>query len=110
MDDALNRTEFSGFLHPEDHPAMRDIVVLETLEDIDKDKVTFNYQLGNTVIVSSGSRRGRIDGRRGQKLLEWRRLNGRRKTWLTSRERGGCEWRRTSLFGEPFWEAYVQKG
>ncbi|KAI8440580.1 hypothetical protein MSG28_001810 [Choristoneura fumiferana] len=38
LDDALNRTEFAGFLHPEDHPGMRDIVVLETLEDIDKDK------------------------------------------------------------------------
>ncbi|XP_050362663.1 calumenin-B [Nymphalis io] len=37
-DDALNRTEFGGFLHPEDHGSMRDIVVLETLEDIDKDK------------------------------------------------------------------------
>ncbi|XP_049888194.1 calumenin-B [Pectinophora gossypiella] len=36
--DALNRTEFAGFLHPEDHSHMRDIVVLETLEDIDKDK------------------------------------------------------------------------
>lgn len=38
QDDALNRTEFAGFLHPEDYPLMRDVVVLETLEDIDKDK------------------------------------------------------------------------
>ncbi|KAJ2950547.1 hypothetical protein O0L34_g8794 [Tuta absoluta] len=38
QNDALNRTEFAGFLHPEDHDNMRDIVVLETLEDIDKDK------------------------------------------------------------------------
>lgn len=38
-DDALNRTEFRAFLHPEDHPLMKDIIVLETLEDIDKDKV-----------------------------------------------------------------------
>ncbi|XP_061706236.1 calumenin-B [Cydia pomonella] len=37
-DDALNRTEFASFLHPEDHPYMRDVVVLETLEDIDKNK------------------------------------------------------------------------
>ncbi|XP_023948671.1 calumenin-B [Bicyclus anynana] len=37
-DDALNRTDFAGFLHPEDHGTMRDVVVLETLEDIDKDK------------------------------------------------------------------------
>ncbi|XP_038213416.1 calumenin-B [Zerene cesonia] len=38
QDDALNRTEFASFLHPEDHTGMRDVVVLETLEDIDKDK------------------------------------------------------------------------
>ncbi|GBP79596.1 Calumenin [Eumeta japonica] len=36
--DALNRTEFAAFLHPEENPLMRDIVVLETLEDIDTDK------------------------------------------------------------------------
>ncbi|XP_041973241.1 calumenin-B isoform X2 [Aricia agestis] len=36
--DALNRTEFAWFLHPEDHDSMRDVVVLETLEDIDVDK------------------------------------------------------------------------
>ncbi|CAG9563378.1 unnamed protein product [Danaus chrysippus] len=38
QDDALNRTEFGWFLHPEDHSGMRDVVVLETMEDIDKDK------------------------------------------------------------------------
>lgn len=38
-DDALNRTEFRAFLHPEDHPAMKDVIVVETMEDIDKDKV-----------------------------------------------------------------------
>jgi hypothetical protein len=37
--DALNRTEFAAFLHPEEHTGMRDIVVLETMEDVDKDKV-----------------------------------------------------------------------
>lgn len=37
--DALNREEFKAFLHPEEHPLMRDIVVLETMEDIDKNKV-----------------------------------------------------------------------
>lgn len=30
--------EFTNFLHPEDAPHMRDIVVVETMEDIDKDK------------------------------------------------------------------------
>ncbi|KDR16997.1 calumenin [Zootermopsis nevadensis] len=37
-DDALTKEEFSGFLHPEETGHMRDIVVLETMEDIDKDK------------------------------------------------------------------------
>ena len=36
-DTFLVKTEFQNFLHPEDAPHMRDIVVQETLEDIDKD-------------------------------------------------------------------------
>ena len=36
-DGELNREEFKAFLHPEDQDHMRDIVVTETLEDIDKD-------------------------------------------------------------------------
>ena len=37
-DGFLNKIEFQSFLHPEDHPDMVDIVVLETLEDMDQDK------------------------------------------------------------------------
>jgi calumenin len=37
-DDSLTKEEFTNFLHPEESPYMRDIVVSETLEDIDKDK------------------------------------------------------------------------
>uniref|UniRef100_A0A0L8FHN1 Reticulocalbin-3 n=1 Tax=Octopus bimaculoides TaxID=37653 RepID=A0A0L8FHN1_OCTBM len=37
-DNHLTKTEFMHFLHPEEAEHMRDIVVLETLEDIDKDK------------------------------------------------------------------------
>jgi len=36
-DGELSREEFSTFLHPEDADHMRDIVITETLEDIDKD-------------------------------------------------------------------------
>ena len=36
-DGELNREEFKAFLHPEDQDHMRDIVVTETLEDIDRD-------------------------------------------------------------------------
>lgn len=35
-DDLLTKAEFTEFLHPEEYPRMRDIVVAETLEDIDK--------------------------------------------------------------------------
>lgn len=37
-DGELTKTEFQAFLHPEDAEHMRDIVVTETLEDIDKDQ------------------------------------------------------------------------
>ena len=37
-DDSLTKEEFGAFLHPEDTDYMRDIVVQETIEDIDKDK------------------------------------------------------------------------
>lgn len=36
-DDSLTKEEFAAFLHPEEIDHMRDIVVLETMEDIDKD-------------------------------------------------------------------------
>ncbi|KAI5703817.1 hypothetical protein M8J75_016525 [Diaphorina citri] len=37
-DRALTREEFASFLHPEETAHMRDLVVVETMEDIDKDK------------------------------------------------------------------------
>ena len=37
-DNKLNKQEFQSFLHPEDVEHMRDILVLETLEDMDTDK------------------------------------------------------------------------
>lgn len=37
----LSKEEFSSFLHPENDEAMKDIVVDETMEDIDKDKDGF---------------------------------------------------------------------
>ncbi|XP_037939096.1 calumenin-B [Teleopsis dalmanni] len=38
LDDALTKEEFTAFLHPEEHKTMQDIVLMETLEDIDKNK------------------------------------------------------------------------
>ena len=37
-DDALSLLEFSNFLHPEDAEHMRDIVITETMEDVDQNK------------------------------------------------------------------------
>lgn len=36
-DDALSESEFLNFIHPEDAAHMKDVVVMETIEDIDKD-------------------------------------------------------------------------
>lgn len=49
-DDNLVKAEFIEFLHPEESPRMRDIVVAETLEDIDKDndgKVSVDEYIGD---------------------------------------------------------------
>jgi len=49
-DGQLTKSEFQAFLHPEDAPHMRDIVVQETLEDIDKDgdgKVNLEEYIGD---------------------------------------------------------------
>merc|ERR1712002_677885 len=46
----LTKEEFQAFLHPEDADHMRDIVVTETLEDIDKDgdgKINIEEYIGD---------------------------------------------------------------
>merc|ERR1711892_1487395 len=46
----LSKDEFQAFLHPEDADHMRDIVVTETLEDIDKDgdgKINMEEYIGD---------------------------------------------------------------
>jgi Ca2+-binding EF-hand superfamily protein len=37
-DGSLTKAEFTDFLHPEESPKLQEIVVAETMEDIDKDK------------------------------------------------------------------------
>lgn len=47
---ALNKLEFKHFLHPEESEHMRDIVVTETLDDIDKDgdgKISIEEYIGD---------------------------------------------------------------
>ena len=49
-DGELTKDEFQAFLHPEDADHMRDIVVTETLEDIDKDgdgKINIDEYIGD---------------------------------------------------------------
>merc|ERR1712059_137164 len=49
-DGELTKLEFQAFLHPEDAEHMRDIVVQETLEDIDKDgdgKINLDEYIGD---------------------------------------------------------------
>ena len=41
-DSRLTKEEFSRFLHPEEAEHMRDIVVQETLEDIDKARLQYS--------------------------------------------------------------------
>ncbi|KAH8255192.1 hypothetical protein KR038_000677 [Drosophila bunnanda] len=38
LDDCLTKEEFTAFLHPEDHSSMKDLVLHETFNDLDKDK------------------------------------------------------------------------
>ncbi|XP_011499500.1 PREDICTED: calumenin-B [Ceratosolen solmsi marchali] len=49
-DDALTKEEFTAFLHPEEREYMKDVVVLETIEDIDKDgdgKISLDEYIGD---------------------------------------------------------------
>lgn len=48
-DDALTKEEFLAFLHAEEADHMKDIVVIETMEDVDKDgdgKVSLSEYIG----------------------------------------------------------------
>lgn len=40
-DGSLDREEFAVFLHPEDNDHMKDVVISEAMEDMDKDKDGF---------------------------------------------------------------------
>lgn len=54
IDGVLNREEFAAFLHPEEMSHMRDLVVYETLEDIDKDgdkKISVDEYIGKGCLI-----------------------------------------------------------
>lgn len=53
-DGALTRDEFAAFLHPNENERMKDIVVLEAIEDIDKDKdgkISLEEYIGTTICI-----------------------------------------------------------
>ncbi|CAK9807268.1 calub [Anthophora plagiata] len=62
-DDALTKEEFTAFLHAEEAEHMKDVVVLETIEDIDKDgdgKISISEYIGDM-----------YDGAEGEEEPEW---------------------------------------
>ncbi|XP_014232281.1 calumenin [Trichogramma pretiosum] len=62
-DDALTKEEFAAFLHPEENEYMKDVVVIETIEDIDKDgdgKISLPEYIGDM-----------YKGEEGEELPEW---------------------------------------
>lgn len=62
-DDALTKDEFAAFLHAEETDHMKDVVVLETMEDIDKDgdgKISLSEYIGDM-----------YDGVEGDEEPEW---------------------------------------
>ncbi|XP_029038822.1 calumenin-B [Osmia bicornis bicornis] len=62
-DDALTKEEFAAFLHAEEADHMKDVVVLETMEDIDKDgdgKISLSEYIGDM-----------FEGPEGEEEPEW---------------------------------------
>ncbi|XP_043603684.1 calumenin [Bombus pyrosoma] len=62
-DDALTKEEFLAFLHAKEADHMKDIVVIETMEDVDKDgdgKVSLSEYIGDM-----------YDGAEGEEEPEW---------------------------------------
>lgn len=79
-DDALTKTEFTDFLHPEESPYMRDVVVEETVEDIDKDndgKVSVEEYIGDMYRVTDD----------GDEEPDW--VKHERETFKTFRDKDG---------------------
>lgn len=78
-DDSLTKDEFFSFLHPEETGHMRDIVVLETLEDVDKDKdgkVSLQEYIGDM-----------YRGEEGEPEPEW--VKNEREQFTTYRDKDG---------------------
>jgi Ca2+-binding EF-hand superfamily protein len=78
-DDSLTKEEFGHFLHPEESNHMKDIVVQETMEDIDKDndgKISLKEYIGDM-----------YKGDDGEEEPEW--VNNEREQFNTYRDKDG---------------------
>ncbi|XP_044253950.1 calumenin [Tribolium madens] len=78
-DDALTKEEFMHFLHPEESDHMKDIVVQETMEDIDKDndgKISLKEYIGDM-----------FKGDENEEEPEW--VNNEREQFNTYRDKDG---------------------
>nr|XP_016993252.2 calumenin-B [Drosophila takahashii] len=57
LDDNLTREEFTAFLHPEEHPRMKEVVLRETFSDLDKDhdgKISVDEYIGDMYRAAGG--------------------------------------------------------
>lgn len=54
-DGLLSKTEFISFLHPEESVHMKDIVIYETMDDMDTDKdnkISLEEYIGNIIYIN----------------------------------------------------------
>ncbi|XP_001607801.2 calumenin [Nasonia vitripennis] len=78
-DDALTKEEFAAFLHPEETDYMKDIVVIETIEDIDTDKdgkISLAEYIGDM-----------YKGEEGEEVPEW--VKNEQEQFSTHRDKDG---------------------
>ncbi|XP_058804085.1 calumenin [Phymastichus coffea] len=78
-DDALTKDEFYGFLHPEEVDHMKDVVVIESIEDIDKDgdgKISLTEYIGDMYHAEEGSEEPEWVKNEQEQFLSHRDKNG----------------------------------
>ncbi|KAM9327372.1 calumenin-A isoform 1-T2 [Pholidichthys leucotaenia] len=73
-----DKQEFTAFLHPEEHEHMKDIVVQETIEDIDKNEdgyIDLNEYIGDMYPLEEGEEEPEWVASERQQFLEFRDKN-----------------------------------
>uniref|UniRef100_A0A146VID8 Calumenin n=1 Tax=Fundulus heteroclitus TaxID=8078 RepID=A0A146VID8_FUNHE len=78
-DVSADRQEFMAFLHPESHEYMKDVVVQETMEDIDKNGdgfIDLNEYIGDMFSAEKGAQEPEWVATERQQFSEFRDKNG----------------------------------